>query len=133
MGRSSTATHSEKSNPYSYLDSFQKFQETQLPPKAALDTRRDSTILLADVFKNFRAICVETYQLDPAHYYNAPGLVWDAAIKFTQIELDTLTDIDHHLFFETGLRAGISMITHGHAEANNSYLEDYYETMIGKR
>ena len=31
-------------------------------------------LLLADVFQNFRDICMENYKLDPAHYYTAPGL-----------------------------------------------------------
>ena len=31
-------------------------------------------LLLADVFENFRNICLENYKLDPAHYYTAPGL-----------------------------------------------------------
>ena len=32
-------------------------------------------ILLADVFENFRSICIKNYELDPAHYYTVPGLV----------------------------------------------------------
>ena len=38
-------------------------------------------LLLADVFENFRDICIKNYKLDPAHYYTAPGLAWDAAEK----------------------------------------------------
>ena len=38
-------------------------------------------LLLADVFENFRDICIKNYNLDPAHYYTAPGLAWDAALK----------------------------------------------------
>ena len=37
-------------------------------------------LLLADVFENFRDICIKNYKLDPAHYYTAPGLAWDAAL-----------------------------------------------------
>jgi len=29
--------------------------------------------LLADVFENFRSICLEKYGLDPAHYFTSPG------------------------------------------------------------
>ena len=36
------------------------------------------TLLLADVFENFRKVCQDKYGLDPAHYYSAPGLSWDA-------------------------------------------------------
>ena len=31
-------------------------------------------LLLADVFENFRDICIKNDNLDPAHYYTAPGL-----------------------------------------------------------
>ena len=43
--------------------------------------------LLADVFENFRNICMENYKLDPAHYYTAPGLSWDACLKMTDVKL----------------------------------------------
>ena len=45
-------------------------------------------LLLADVFENFRNICLENYELDPAHYYTAPGLAWDAALKVTGVNLE---------------------------------------------
>ena len=45
-------------------------------------------LLLADVFENFRNICIKNYKLDPAHYYTAPGLAWDAALKVTYVKLE---------------------------------------------
>ena len=39
------------------------------------------TLLLADVFENFRNKCVEIYEVDPAHFLSAPGLAWQACLK----------------------------------------------------
>ena len=32
------------------------------------------TLLLADVFENFRNTCLKVYELDPAHSLSLPGL-----------------------------------------------------------
>ena len=37
---------------------------------------QSDTLLLADVFENFRDKCIEIYELDPAHFLSAPGLAW---------------------------------------------------------
>ena len=94
--------------PYSYVDSFERFQETQLPPKAALfndltgedisdedyshaqqvwntfgcQSLQDyhnlylltDALLLADIFEQFCKTCIETYNLNPAHYHTASGV-----------------------------------------------------------
>ena len=57
-------------------------------------------LLLADVFENFRNICLTNYGLDPAHYYTAPGLAWDAALKVTDVSLELLSDVDTLLMIE---------------------------------
>ena len=35
---------------------------------------QSDTLLLADVFENFRDMCLEIHELDPAHFLYAPGL-----------------------------------------------------------
>ena len=52
------------------------------------------TLLLADVFENFRNMCLEKYQLDPSHFLSAPGLAWQACLKKTGVNLELLTDVD---------------------------------------
>ena len=83
--------------------------------------------LLADVFENFRNLCLEIYRLDPANFYTSHGLAWQAALKMTGVNLELLTDPDMHLFVEKGLRGGMAVITKRHAKANNAYLKDYDE------
>ena len=106
--------------PYEYMNSFEKLEETKLPPKEKnysklndedinnedhehaikvwktfnMKTLEDyhklynkvDVLLLADVFENFRDICINNYKLDPAHYYTAPGLAWDAVLKVTGVK-----------------------------------------------
>ena len=45
------------------------------------------TLLLADVFENFRKMCLTIYQLDPAKHLSAPGLAWKAAPKKRETKL----------------------------------------------
>ena len=79
-------------------------------------------ILLADVFETFRDLCMINYELDPAWYYTAPGLAWDAALKMTKVELELLADIEMLDMVEEGIRGGVSSIMHKHGKANNKYM-----------
>ena len=74
---------------------------------------------MADVFENFRDICIKNYKLDPAHYYTAPGLAWDAALNLTEVKSELLSYPDMLLMVEKGIRGGISMISNRYEKANN--------------
>ena len=58
------------------------------------------TLLLADEFENFRNMCIEVYELDPAHFLSAPGLAWHACLKKTGVELELITNVDMLLMIE---------------------------------
>ena len=95
--------------PYEYMDSWEKFDETALPPKKDYYSNltwehisdedyahtqkvrevfkiknlgkyhdlyvQSDALLLADVYENFRNMCLEKHQLDSFHFLSPPRLV----------------------------------------------------------
>ena len=101
-------------------------------------------MLLADVLETFRNTCLKNYKFDPAHFYIAPDLVWQALLK-TAIEscehekrrkvcelcsdefrLELLMDLDMLLMVEKGIRGGTTQTFKRYAKANNKYMNDLY-------
>ena len=83
-------------------------------------------LLLTEIFENFRNVCLKNYELDPAHYYTSPGLSWYALLKFSKQKLELLSDINMIQFIESGIRGGLSMISHS-SIANNKYMMKNYD------
>ena len=86
---------------------------------------QSNTLLFADVFENFRNMCLEIYELHPSKYPSAAGLAWQAAFKKTEVKLDLLTDIDVLLMVERGISGGICHSIYRYAKANDKYMKDY--------
>ena len=86
---------------------------------------QSDTILLADVFENIRNMCIKVYELDPAHFLSAPGLAYQVCLKKTEVEIESLTDVDMLLMVEKGIRGGICHAIHRYAKANNKYMKNY--------
>ena len=103
---------------------FKRFKLENLGNYHDLYVQSD-TLLLADVFNNFRDMCIKEYELDPAHFLSLLGLAWQACLKKTNIELELLTDYDMLLMVEEGIRGGIYHLIHRYAKANNKYMKNY--------
>ena len=76
---------------------------------------RSDTFLLADVFDNFKNMCLKIYELDPSKFLSAPGLAWQLSLRKTKVSLDLLTDIDMLLMLKKGVRV----------KTNNKYPKSY--------
>ena len=86
---------------------------------------QSDTPLLADVFENFRNMCIKVYELDPDHFLSLPGLAWQAFLKKANVKLELLTDYDMLLMVEERIRGRICHAIQRHAKANNKYMKNY--------
>lgn len=103
---------------------YEKFGCKDLADYTELYCKSD-VLLLADVWEAFVNVCLKKYKLDPSHYITAPSLFNDAMLKMTGVKLELLTDSDKYLFFEEGIRGGVSTIMGRYAKANNKYMDGY--------
>ena len=88
---------------------------------------RSDTLLLVAVFENFRSKYIEIYELDPAFFLSAPGLIWQEYLIETGKRLELLTYINILLMIEKGARGGICHAVDAHANnahANNKYIKN---------
>ena len=54
---------------------FKRFKLENLGNYHDLYVQSD-TLSLADVFNNFRDMCIKDYEPDPVHFLSLPGLAW---------------------------------------------------------
>ena len=86
---------------------------------------KSDTLLLGDVSKSFRRICLKIYYLDPAQVSSTPGLAWQAALKKTEVKLELLTDIDMLFMNEKRIRGGMFHAIHQYAKVNKNKESSY--------
>ena len=87
--------------------------------------QKKDVLLLSDVFEKVISTSLKYHNLDPCHYFSAPGLSWDAMLKATKIELEKIRNPDKYIFIEKGMKGGISYINKRYSKANNEYCTDY--------
>ena len=59
---------------------FRRFELENLGQYHDLHVQSD-TLLLADIFENFRDMCIKEYELDPAHFLSLPRLAFSSVFK----------------------------------------------------
>lgn len=74
--------------------------------------------LLADVFKNFRVLCLKMFNLDTSNYMTVPGLAFDCMFRHTKIKFEWLHDYNTQLMIEQGIRGGICQFIKRYVKAS---------------
>ena len=82
-------------------------------------------LLLVCVFETFRNESTNSFKSDPAHYLFTPECSWNAVLKFTDISLKLIWNIEKHHTIENTIRGDISMIYKNYSVANNEFLKFY--------
>ena len=91
---------------------------------------QSDTLLLSDVFEEFRKTCIKEFELDACYLVSSLGLGWEACLRLTKAKLELLTDIDMLLMFQKEIRGGISQAILKYAKANNKYMKNYNRDII---
>ena len=87
---------------------------------------KSNVILFADFSRRcVWKMCMDSYGLDAAHYYTAPGMAWDVALKLTNVKLKLFDNEDMYTFIERSIHGGISQISKRFVKANNKDCRDY--------
>ena len=61
-----------------------------------------------------------TYTIKTALFYS-----WDAALKYSGVELELFDNEEMWKFVEDNIRGGVATISHRRAVANNKHMSDY--------
>ena len=76
-------------------------------------------------FEKFKNNSLKNYGLCPRHYLKVPALSWDEMLNIQKIKLELILDPDMYIFFEKGMRGGVSYIFNRYSKVNNKYLKRY--------
>ena len=107
--------------PYEYMDSWERFNETSLPPKK--DFYSELTLEdISDKDYNHAQKVFEEY-CKVMGDYSASGLAWQACLKKADVKLELLIDYQMLLMIEEGIRGGMCQSIHRYAKANNKYMK----------
>ena len=106
-------------------DVFNKFNNYNLGDYHDLHVQSD-TLLLANVFTNFRKNGFYIYELDLARFLSSPGLAWQACLKKSNVELELISDVDMLLMIEKGICGGITHAVCHYFQSNNKYMDKKY-------
>ena len=76
-------------------------------------------LLLADMFEHFVNNRLKNYGSSMS------DLIWNAMLNMTKVEVEFISNPHKYLFFEKGMRGGISYVFKRNNRSRNNYLISY--------
>ena len=73
-------------------------------------------VQLAEAMVEFRDRVFNEYNLDICHFWSAPMLTKDVALRLTHAKIELLSDMEMIDFFKGGVRGGLSMAVNRHVD-----------------
>ena len=86
---------------------------------------KSDVILIADVFEKFFKVSTEGYGLDPLYSVSLPSYIYQCALKYHDIKLQTLQDKDLILLLENIIRGGNSSVM-GDRYVKSDEIKNFY-------
>ena len=115
-----TKTHCCKED-YNYARKvWQAFNIANLEEYTKLYNHCD-VLLLAEAFFLYRKVILQSFKLDPPHFYGIPSLSFNIMLKFSQIKLQHLSDPKMNDWFRQSIRGGVAFIKKRYEKGDSSF------------
>ena len=89
-------------------------------------------LLSDDAFEKFRNNSIKNYGLCPNHYLSSSAFSCHAMLNMAKVKFELISDPDMYMFFEKGMRCGVSYISNRYSKANSKYLKSYDQKQESK-
>ena len=80
-------------------------------------------LLFTSLFETFRKEFIYSFELDPTHCLFTSDYGGDVMLRFTDGNLNLMSNIEKYQFVESAMSGGISIICNSYAKANNIFLK----------
>ena len=76
------------------------------------------TLILAEVFEEFRKESMDNFSMDPCHFISLPGFAYNAFLKQTEVNLEYITDPEIFEMLSSNLPGGHSFCSQRYEESS---------------
>ena len=87
-------------------------------------------LLLAEAFFLYRKVILQSFNLDPSHFFGVPSLSYNIMLKFSKIKLSHLSDPKMNDWFRSSIRGGVAFVGQRYENGDPEYTGMGYQKFI---